>query len=131
MQAKMKFQRTAVRTQQNIFTCQKLQAEMLQMVGFHHSNFTPAALRESMTALTLPWYVWSLDMETDTAGMPLNSRRSPSSFPIFAAAATSRVDSMLGLRSFSCELAEHATVADGVWMTWALTKLFVKCILRT
>lgn len=97
---------------------------------FPYSNFTPASLRESITALTLPWYFWSLDMETDTAGIPLNSKRSPSNFPIFAAAATSRVDSMLGRRSFSWELAEHVTVAVGVWITWALTKLFVKCIFK-
>jgi hypothetical protein len=88
----------------------------LATISFPHSNFTLASLRESNMALTLPWYFCSLDMETDTTGIPLNSKRSPSS-SIFAAAATSRVDSMLGLRSFSLELAEHATMDDGVCMT--------------
>jgi len=95
------------------------------------SNLTPASLRESMTAFTFPWYLCSLFKWTETAGMSLSERRSASSFPIFAAAATSLVVSKLDLKAFSCELAEEATVAVGVWITWALTYLFVKCIFRT
>ncbi|KMT14235.1 hypothetical protein BVRB_4g075940 [Beta vulgaris subsp. vulgaris] len=53
----------------------------------------------------------------ETAGMFLLSKRSPRIFPIFAAAATSRVMSMVGLKVFSCELAEAATVAVGEWTT--------------
>uniref|UniRef100_A0A8R7PYF9 Uncharacterized protein n=1 Tax=Triticum urartu TaxID=4572 RepID=A0A8R7PYF9_TRIUA len=90
----------------------------------HHNSLTPASLTESITALTFPWYFSSLFMWMDTAGIPLSSRHLPSNFPIFAVAETSWVDSKFGLSSFSCELAEHATIAVGVWITWAVTYLF-------
>ena len=38
---------------------------------------------------------------------------------------------MLDLSAFSCELAAEATVAEGEWVTWADTNLFVKCIFKT
>ncbi|CAL9130808.1 unnamed protein product [Musa acuminata var. zebrina] len=97
----------------------------------HQSSFTPASRTESMIALTFPWYFCSLFKNTETAGIPLSSRRSPRIFPILLAAATSRVDSMTGLSNFSFELAEAATVAVGVWTTWVLTYLLEKCILST
>ena len=68
--------------------------------------------KRAMTVLTFPWYVWSCDMETDTVGMPLNSKDSPSSFRIFTAAMMPCVDWTLGQRILSCKLAAHATVAD-------------------
>ena len=96
----------------------------------HHNNLTPASLTESTTALTFPWYFCSLFMWMDTAGIYLSSRRSPNNFPIFAAAETSPVDYMCDLSSFSRELAEHGTVVVGVWITWAVTNLFEKSILK-
>lgn len=99
--------------------------------GRPQSSLTPASLMESMTALTFPWYFCSFFKNTETAGMPRSSKRSPSSFPILAAAATSRVEPMLGLSNFSCELADTVTSAVGVWMTWALTCLSVICIFST
>lgn len=98
--------------------------------GWDYTNLIPASLKESITAFTLPWYFWSLFNTTETAGISLTIRRSPRILPIFAAAATSLVDSMLGRNAFSCELAAEATVAVGEWITWADTYLFVKCIFK-